>query len=537
MSRRRLTLILGTLSTIGPLSIDLVLPSFTIMASSLGVSVAAVQLTLAAYLAGVATGQLVHGPLSDRFGRRPPLLGGLALYVAAAASGAAAWSLPSLLAARFGQGLGACAVIVVSRAVVHDRCSDRDAATLYSWRVLVMGAAPVLAPFAGGHLAATAGWRTLFVVLAAVGLALLGLMALALPESRPPRVRTRGGLGDALRSTGAALRDRRFLRLSLAGGASEAAMFAGMAGAPFVFVELSGMSPERLGLVSGANALGVIAASQANRWLLARVGVREALRVGVVAGVLSYAVLVFAARADAGPFVLATAMVAGVSSSGIVLPNATAAAMGARGDRAGSASAVLGLLQSTVGALAAGAVTLYADGTARPMATVMLGCGATALALVWRERGAKAREGELDREGPARAWFSRPRVRVVAERSSLRADDAEALAGGRLEHPPRLDLLHPLRSERLEPADLGLDVVRLDVQVDAARVTDPLEDHDGLIRAVLERHVVPLALSLGATERPRPEAGGRVEIGLLAVDDQRAEPAPVHGGPPVLWRK
>ena len=402
MSRRRLTLILGILSTIGPLSIDLVLPSFTIVARSLGVSVAAVQLTLAAYLAGVAAGQLVHGPLSDRLGRRPPLLAGLALYAAASASGAAAWSLPALLAARFAQGLGACAVIVVSRAVVRDRCSDRDAATLYSWRFLVMGAAPVLAPFAGGRLAATAGWRTLFVVLAAVGFVLLCLVALSLPESRPPHATMPGGLRETLRS-GSALRDRRFLRLSLAGGASEAAMFAGMAGAPFVFVELSGMSPEWLGLVTGANALGVIAASQANRWLLARIGVRDALRVGVVAGVLSYLVLVVAARAEAGPVVLAAAMVAGVSSSGLVLPNATAAAMGSRGDRVGSASAVLGLLQSTVGALAASAVTLLADGTARPMATVMLGCGATALLLVWRERGATVDEdgSELEGQGPA----------------------------------------------------------------------------------------------------------------------------------------
>lgn len=403
MSRRRLTLILGILSTIGPLSIDLVLPSFTIVARSLGVSVAAVQLTLAAYLAGVAAGQLVHGPLSDRLGRRPPLLAGLALYAAAAASAAAAWSLPALLVARFGQGLGACAVIVVSRAVVRDRCSDRDAATLYSWRFLVMGAAPVLAPFAGGHLAATAGWRTPFVVLATVGFVLLCLVALALPESRPPHAAMPGGLRETLGSVGAALRDRRFLRLSLAGGASEAAMFAAMAGAPFVFVELFAMSPERLGLVTGANALGVVAASQANRWLLGRIGVRDALRVGVVAGVLSYLALVAAARAEAGPAVLAAAMVAGVSSSGLVLPNATAAAMGSRGDRVGSASAVLGLLQSTVGALAASAVTLLADGTARPMATVMLGCGAAALLLVWRDRGTTVHEegGELEGRDPA----------------------------------------------------------------------------------------------------------------------------------------
>ncbi len=381
MSSRRLTLVLGILATIGPLSMDMVLPSFPALARSLGVDVAAVQLTLAAYAAGVAAGQLLHGPLSDRFGRRPPLLAGLSLYTAAAVACAAAPSLGVLVAARFAQGLGACAAIVISRAVVRDRLCDREATALYSSRMLVMGAAPVLAPFAGGYLAAWTGWRGIFAALALVGVALLALVALGLPESLPPAQRRGGGPAAALRAWRTALADRRFVRLSLVGGASEAAMFACLAGAPFVFIECYGLAPERLGFVTGANALGIVAASAANRPLVRALGVERALRLGLAGAVLSYAVLAFLVRAEAGLAPVVIAMVAGISSVGVVLPNATASAMGASGARAGSASAALGLLQSTCDALAAWAVSALADGTARPMTTVMLACGALALAL------------------------------------------------------------------------------------------------------------------------------------------------------------
>ncbi len=381
MSPRSLTLVLGTLATLGPLSMDMVLPSFPALARSLGVDVSAVQLALTAYVAGIALGQLVHGPLSDRLGRRPPLLAGLTLYTAAAVACALAPGLPSLVAARFAQGLGACAAIVISRAVVRDRLRDREATALYSSRMLVMGVAPVLAPFLGGAIGARAGWRWIFAALALAGGGLLVLVARALPESLPAGGRRSGGAGAALRGWRAALADRRFVRLSLVGGASEAAMFACFAGAPFVFIERFGIPPERFGFVTAANALGIVAASAANRWIVRTAGVERALRLGLLGAVLSYGALAAAVRAGAGLGAVMFSMVAGVSSIGVVLPSATAAAMDVCGERAGSASAMLGLLQSTCAALAAAAVTLLADGTARPMTTVMLACGAIALVL------------------------------------------------------------------------------------------------------------------------------------------------------------
>lgn len=382
MSPRRLTWILGALSAIGPLSIDTAAPAFPTIARDLGASVPAVQLTLAAYLSGIVAGQLVHGPLSDRLGRRPPLVAGLGLYTLASLAGALAPTLAVLWGARFAQGLGACAVVVVSRAVVRDTCGERDSAALYSSRMLVSGVAPVFAPLLGGHLVASFGWRVIFVVLAAAGLALGLLVLRGLPESLAPARARRGGVGDALRGAGAAFRDRRFVRLSLAGGASEAALFAGLSASPYVFIVRFGLPPERFGLVGAANALGMVGASLLNRRLVRVLGVPRALRAGAAAAVLSYAGLALAVHAGAGMVAVLVAMVAGVSTLGVVLPSATAAAMEARGERAGSASAALGILQSTIDVLASAAVSLLANGTAGPMALVMLACGALAFVLV-----------------------------------------------------------------------------------------------------------------------------------------------------------
>jgi DHA1 family bicyclomycin/chloramphenicol resistance-like MFS transporter len=251
--------------------------------------------------------------------------------------------------------------------------------------MLVSGAAPVLAPILGGLLVSTFGWRAVLVALAAAGLGLLLLVATSLPESLAPE-RARSGLRDTLRGAAAAFRDRQFVRMAVAGGASEAALFAYLSGASFVFIDRFGLSPERFGLVGAATALGIVGASLAGRHLVRSVGVARALRAGAGAGVVSYAALVAAVQLGAGTGWVLAALVAGVSSVGVVLPSATAAAMDARGDAAGSASAVLGVLQSTLDVLAAGAVSLLANGTPLPMALVMLSCGGIALLLVLGDR-------------------------------------------------------------------------------------------------------------------------------------------------------
>jgi MFS transporter, DHA1 family, multidrug resistance protein len=392
-TRRRVTLLLGLLATMGPLSTDMYLPAFPAVARDLGVDVAAIQLTLATYLAGMALGQVIYGPLADRLGRRPPLLAGLVLYTVAALGCAAAPGPGTLAAARLAQALGGCAGMVVSRAVVRDLFDVGDAARTYSTLILIMGIAPVLAPFAGAQVLAVAGWRVIFLVLAAAGALLLAVVWWRLPESLPAGRRHRHGLAEVAGNFRTTVSSRRFVRLSLAGGAIQASMFAYIAASPLLFIEVYGVSPQRFGLYFGANAAGLVAASQANRWLSRRFGVLATLRAGVALAVLAYGTLAGAVASGAGLAVVAPALFAGVSCYGLVVPNATAAAMGIFGAHAGSASSVLGVLQSGSGALAAVAVSALADGSARPLAAVSLASALLAAGL--------AGPGLSDRRDPA----------------------------------------------------------------------------------------------------------------------------------------
>ena len=381
-SELRLILVLGILAAIGPLSIDMYLPSFPEIARTLGTSVAAVQLSLSSYLAGLAAGQIAYGPLADRFGRRRPLIGGLALYLAGSALCAVAPSLEVLIAARFLQALGGCAGMVISRAVVRDLFDPQASARLFSSLMLVMGAAPILAPLLGGQLLTIFGWRSVFVTLVLVAALMIALIFFGLPESLPVHRRTRQRPAQLLRAFGGLLRDGAFLRASFAGAGMQAAMFSYIAGSPFVFIQLFGVPEQYFGFLFGANALGLITASQLNRFLVARFGMQRLLAVSVLVALAAYVVLYVGAAAGAGLPVLAPAIFLGVSCVGIALPNATAVALAPHGTQAGVASALLGTLQTACGALASAATSALADGTARPMAGVMLACALLAFVLI-----------------------------------------------------------------------------------------------------------------------------------------------------------
>jgi DHA1 family bicyclomycin/chloramphenicol resistance-like MFS transporter len=381
----RLAILLGTLTSFGPLSIDFYLPGLPAIAREFQTETAVAQQTLAVFFVGLALGQAFYGPLSDRFGRRQPLFFGCILYALASLGCAFAPSIQSLVALRFAQALGGCAGIVIARSIVRDLFDERESARMYSFLILVLGLAPITAPLIGGQILALSGWRAIFYVLCGFGLVCLGLVFFALSETLPVERRTRASFGTVLRIYGSLLVDGRFMGYALAGGLASGALFAYIAGSPFVFIELNGVPPERFGLLFGTNAFGLILASQFNRRLLVRYYsgqiLTAALAVIAISGLLLAVITVTGIGGFPGMLVLLFCCIA---SMGLVLPNATAMAMAPFGKQAGSASALLGALQFAIGAAAGALVGALDNGTALPMVGIIACCGVAAyLVLHW----------------------------------------------------------------------------------------------------------------------------------------------------------
>lgn len=388
----RLLLILGALSAFGPLAIDFYLPSFPALARAFATDLEHVQLSLAAYFIGLAIGQLVYGPLADRFGRRKPLLVGVTLFSLASLACALAPSLEWLIAARFVQALGGCAGMVVSRAVVRDLCDPINSAKVFSQLMLVMGLAPILAPLAGGLLLSTLGWPSIFICLTLFSFVCLLAVAKWLPETLTkdaPPAPLSGALGQYRRL----FANLPFLGYALTGGFAVAGMFSYIAGSPFVFIELYGIPTEHYGWLFGSNALGFILVAQLNAWLVARHGpaywLGKAVWFYLVAGM---ALLLVALAKPLALWPLLIPLFCCIACLGILLPNASACAMAGQGRHAGSASALLGSLQFTIAASAAAMVGVLHDGSAWPVAVVIFSCAVLAVSCSlftrWAERGA-----------------------------------------------------------------------------------------------------------------------------------------------------
>ncbi|MCL6704003.1 multidrug effflux MFS transporter [Pseudomonas sp. T1.Ur] len=371
----RTILILGALSAFGPLAIDFYLPAFPAMAMAFGTDEKHIQLTLAAYFLGLSLGQLAYGPVADRFGRRIPLLTGVGLFTVASLACAYAPSLEWLIGARFVQALGGCAGMVISRAVVSDKCDAVGSAKVFSQLMLVMGLAPILAPMLGGLLVNLYGWQSIFVGLTLFSALAAAAVALWLPESLPDHV-PRQPLSGALRQYGRLLRDSVFLGHALTGGIAIAGMFAYIAGSPFVFIKLYGVPAEHFGWLFGTNAAGFILVAQVNARLLSKRGPAFLLARAVwVYWLAGLSLLAVSALQPERLWPLLIPLFICIASLGCIIPNASACAMNGQGARAGSASAMLGCLQFSVAAGAAALVAALHDGTAVPMAIVISLCG------------------------------------------------------------------------------------------------------------------------------------------------------------------
>jgi DHA1 family bicyclomycin/chloramphenicol resistance-like MFS transporter len=378
---RRLLLVLGMLTAFGPMSIDMYLPALPALARSLGSDASGVQLTLSSFFVGLSLGQLAYGPVADRVGRRAPLLAGIALFIVASVGCATAGSLASLVAWRALQAAGACAGMVISRAVVRDVHGPEAAARMLSLLMLVMGLAPILAPLAGGWILAHSGWRAIFWVLVLFGLACFGAVLAWLPETRPA-AHAHPDHREAPVAWHRLLRDRRFLRPTLGGALAQGGMFAYISASPFVFIEVYGVPPEAYGWLFGSNALGLIAASQWNRRLLSRHATEfilaRAHAVNAVCGVL----LVLIAWSGLGGLPLLLVPLFGyIASLGLTFPNSAAASMTAFPRQAATASSLFGTIQFALAAVTGTLAGRLHDGTALPMAVTIAACGIAAVVM------------------------------------------------------------------------------------------------------------------------------------------------------------
>lgn len=378
-----LVILLGFLSAYAALSIDLYLPSLPSIGSALHANPAQVQATLGVFMAGLAIGQLVYGPASDRLGRRPMVLVGAAIYVAASIICALAPRIEVLIAGRFVQALGGGAGVVASRAVVRDLFSDVETARMLSLMTLFMGLAPVLAPSLGGLLVTLAGWRAAFWALAALGTA-IGLFAFVrLRESRSAATAAQARLENPLRSYLAVFRQRQLVGFLLAGALNGAAFFTYLACSPGLIIGIYKIPPAHFGWVFSLNAVGLIAASQLNRWVLRRRTIDQVLRAASLATAVFGALLALAAFTGFGErWTVLPLLFLIVATYGFIHSNTAAGALKVDPLRAGSISALSGAAGFAAGGAASVLAGALYDGTPRPMALIMcLGLIASAAAL------------------------------------------------------------------------------------------------------------------------------------------------------------
>jgi DHA1 family bicyclomycin/chloramphenicol resistance-like MFS transporter len=366
-------ILLGALTGFAPMSIDMYLPSLPAIAHAFNAPAGAAQGTLASFLAGLAIGQIFYGPASDRWGRRGPILWGAALYVAASVACALSPSIGALTVARFVQALGGCAGTVIARAVVRDRFDHRDSARVLSLLMLVMGLAPILAPLGGGALLAFGGWRMIFWLLTAFGTAIALAAFFALPESRSAQTAAQARSEHPFRAYLELLKNRQLMGFVLAGALNSAALFSYVSASPGLLIGTYGVRPENFGWIFGANAVGLIGASQVNSRLLHhRTPEQIVALVRPISLAFALVLAIDAVTGIGGMWGVLVPLFCVVASFGFIGPNTMAGGLNVDPRRSGSISALMGASQFGVGAIASGVISAIHVRGPVPMAIVIL---------------------------------------------------------------------------------------------------------------------------------------------------------------------
>lgn len=381
--QRVIILILGAIAALGPFSIDMYLPGFSAIAEDLNTDISSVSLTLTSYFIGISVGQLVYGPIVDRYGRKKPLLVGLVIYLLAALACAFSPSINWLIANRLLLALGGCVGMVASRAIVRDLFPVNEVARVFSSLLLVMGVAPIIAPTVGGYITSSFGWEYIFIILSVIAALLILTVYSFLEESKEKDATVSLKPAKVMRGYLDVLKNREFLLYGLAGSLTMAAMFTYITGSPFVIMELYGFSETVFGWIFGFNAFGFILGSQLNRFWLRK---RDSHDISKITAFGFFATTVLLLIGAVSGFLTAPLLIALLFSSlflmGFINPNTTALALEPFDKNAGIASALIGSFRMLSGALASGLISLFFNGTSYPLVFIMTSCALIVFALL-----------------------------------------------------------------------------------------------------------------------------------------------------------
>ncbi len=370
--RNLIIFILGLLATIGPFSIDMYLPGFPVIAESLGVTVDAVSYSLSSYFVGICLGQLIVGPMLDRFGRKSPLYVGLVIYILASIGCAMSNTLEALVIFRFFQALGGCLGIVAPRAMIRDLFSQKDIPKVFSLLILILGVSPILAPTVGGFVISHYGWHPVFYILAVITTLILLAVKFYLPESYAPDKSYSLKPIPILKKYWEVLHIRSYLAYTIVGASTSAALFGYISGAPFVYMNLFKQSEKTFGYIFAIIAAGLITCSQVNTFLLRKYTSRQILRVAITAQLIIGIILLLLASFGLLKLYSSIVFIAlFLSCQGFVFPNATALSLEPFKRDAGSASALGGAIQMAMAALASALVGIFEPKTPIPMTAIM----------------------------------------------------------------------------------------------------------------------------------------------------------------------
>jgi MFS transporter, DHA1 family, multidrug resistance protein len=382
ISPLRIAVVLGVLSAIGPLAIDMYLPALPSIGQSLGTSVTAVQISLLVYFFSLGIGQAIYGPLSDQIGRKPPMYFGLVLFIASSIGCALAPNIQILIVSRFFQGLGACAAMVIPRAIVRDLHTGTAAVKLMARLMLVFSVSPLLAPLAGSLLTAWHSWRSVFWVITLLGLSTLAMLSFRFPETRPVAKERKVNLSKLMTTYGPLLRDRTFLQFVAIGALGISSFFLYLANSSFVLINYYGLTPIKYSIAFSLNAVAFIGAAQVADKLGKRFGLVEVLKTALkgYSGIMSL-LLVFNIFGIDRVELLIVMLFIGYSFLGLIVPISTVLALEGQGNVAGSASALMGASRFVTGAAIMGGVGLFSDGSPLTMLVGIAACSITALVL------------------------------------------------------------------------------------------------------------------------------------------------------------